>query len=171
MQHQRCQEPRQVLPVRIEFRIPIPVAALNRCHTADEAKDVPWRQEFSGFLLPSGPRGSVDVDDSAAEFSLWTVVPARRSAAHTALFVLDILGYISSGWDSLTRAMNRCESLEDTKTGGAAVLYLPADMPIPATVGELQGRSPRSSGTPACQNYRARASGPVCDPGGRLAIP
>src|SRR6476646_3335435 len=51
----------------------------------------------------------------------------------------DILEYISSGWDSLTRAMNRCESLEDTKTGGEAVLYLPADMVVPATVTELQG--------------------------------
>jgi alpha,alpha-trehalase len=35
--------------------------------------------------------------------------------------------------------MNRCESLEDTKTGGEAVLYLPADMAIPPAIHELQG--------------------------------
>jgi alpha,alpha-trehalase len=49
-----------------------------------------------------------------------------------------ILQYISSGWDALTRAMNRCESLEDTKTGGDARLYLPAGMEIPPVVAELQ---------------------------------
>src|SRR4029077_10947842 len=61
------------------------------------------------------------------------------NAATTPNSLADILQYISAGWDSLTRAMNRCESLEDTKTGGEAVLYLPADMAVPATVGELQG--------------------------------
>jgi len=50
----------------------------------------------------------------------------------------DILQYISSGWDTLTRKMNQCESLEDTKTGGEAVLYLPAEMKIPPEIEELQ---------------------------------
>ncbi|MFI5071606.1 MAG: trehalase family glycosidase [Terriglobales bacterium] len=50
----------------------------------------------------------------------------------------DILQYISAGWDILTRTMNRCDSLEDTKTGGEAVLYLPAGMGIPAAISELQ---------------------------------
>jgi alpha,alpha-trehalase len=50
----------------------------------------------------------------------------------------DILQYISAGWDSLTRTMNRCESLEDTKTGGEAVLYLPAEMATPPAIAELQ---------------------------------
>src|SRR5216683_2009721 len=50
----------------------------------------------------------------------------------------DILQYISAGWDSLTRAMNRCDSLEDTKTGGEAILYLPAGMAIPSAITELQ---------------------------------
>ena len=50
----------------------------------------------------------------------------------------DILQYISAGWDNLTRAMNRCDSLEDTKTGGEAILYLPAGMTIPSAITELQ---------------------------------
>ena len=31
--------------------------------------------------------------------------------------------YISAGWDTLTRTMSRCDSLEDTKTGGEAIAY------------------------------------------------
>src|SRR6202790_3733156 len=50
----------------------------------------------------------------------------------------DILHYISTGWDNLTRAMNRCESLEDTKTGGEAVLYLPAEVSTLPAISELQ---------------------------------
>src|ERR1700692_1884665 len=49
----------------------------------------------------------------------------------------DILQYISAGGDTLTRTMNRCESLEDTKTGGEAVLYLPAGMEVPPAIAEL----------------------------------
>ena len=50
----------------------------------------------------------------------------------------DILQYISAGWDTLTRAMNRCESLEDTKAGGEAGLCLPAGMEVPPAIAELQ---------------------------------
>jgi alpha,alpha-trehalase len=50
-----------------------------------------------------------------------------------------ILQYISDGWDTLTRSMNRCQSLEDTKMGGEAFLYLPAGMEIPEAIRELQG--------------------------------
>ncbi len=50
----------------------------------------------------------------------------------------DILQYISAGWDTLTRTMDRCASLEDTKTGGEAVLYLPAGMEVPRAIEELQ---------------------------------
>jgi alpha,alpha-trehalase len=50
----------------------------------------------------------------------------------------EILQYISAGWDTLTRTMSRCESLEDTKTGGEAVLYLPAEMAVPPALAELQ---------------------------------
>jgi alpha,alpha-trehalase len=50
----------------------------------------------------------------------------------------DILQYISAGWDTLTRAMNRCESLEDTKTDGEPVLYLPAEMDVPPAIPEMQ---------------------------------
>jgi|SRR5579872_770789 len=50
----------------------------------------------------------------------------------------EILRYISSSWDTLTRTMNRCESLEDTKTDGEPVLYLPAEVATPPSIAELQ---------------------------------
>jgi len=50
----------------------------------------------------------------------------------------EILRYISDSWNTLTRAMNRCESLEDTKTEGQSVLYLPAEMEVPSAITELQ---------------------------------
>jgi alpha,alpha-trehalase len=58
--------------------------------------------------------------------------------ASTSDSLSDILHYISTGWDTLTRTMNRCESLEDKKTDREPVLYLPAEMAIPASVTELQ---------------------------------
>jgi hypothetical protein len=46
------------------------------------------------------------------------VRPTPISNATTASNSLaDILQYISAGWGTLTRTMNRCDSLEDTKTG------------------------------------------------------
>jgi alpha,alpha-trehalase len=74
------------------------------------------------------PIANTDVGRAAA-----TDNPATDSNS-----MADILQYISSGWDNLTRAMNRCDSLEDTKTGGEAILYLPAGMAIPSAITELQ---------------------------------
>src|SRR5689334_10125376 len=54
--------------------------------------------------------------------------------------VSDILQYISTAWDTLTRKMDRCESLEDSKTGGEAVLYLPAEEGVPPAIADLQNR-------------------------------
>ena len=50
----------------------------------------------------------------------------------------DILNYISNSWDTLTRTMNSCESLGDSKTGGEQVLYLPIEMQSPSALSELQ---------------------------------
>ena len=38
--------------------------------------------------------------------------------------------------------MDRCESLKDTKTGGEAILYLPAEMAIPPSISALQSHCP-----------------------------
>ena len=50
-----------------------------------------------------------------------------------------ILDYIHKSWDTLSRSMTDCHSLVDPKLNRAsAVLYLPADVPVPAEVAALR---------------------------------
>src|SRR5271165_3907870 len=50
-----------------------------------------------------------------------------------------ILDYIHASWDTLSRSMTDCHSLVDPKLNGAtSVLYLPADVTIPASVAALK---------------------------------
>ncbi len=51
-----------------------------------------------------------------------------------------ILAYISKTWDTLTRSMEDCSTVVDPKLARNSVLYLPAELPVPAEVTELQGR-------------------------------
>jgi alpha,alpha-trehalase len=48
-----------------------------------------------------------------------------------------ILDYISSAWDTLTRSMSDCKSVVDPKISAHSVLYLPKEMPEPASVQTL----------------------------------
>jgi alpha,alpha-trehalase len=52
--------------------------------------------------------------------------------------VRDILSYISAGWDTLTRTMDRCDSLADPKTSDEPLLYVPAELDIPQKLKALQ---------------------------------
>lgn len=54
--------------------------------------------------------------------------------------VEQISAYISSAWDSLTRSLTDCNTVVDTKLSAASVLYLPADVPEPAPVHELENK-------------------------------
>lgn len=49
-----------------------------------------------------------------------------------------IRAYISSAWDTLTRSLTDCGTVVDTKLSTASVLYLPADLDVPAAVQQLQ---------------------------------
>ena len=50
----------------------------------------------------------------------------------------DILHYISSSWEVLTRSMAKCETVSDPKTGETSVVYLPAGFPMPPPVQGMQ---------------------------------
>ena len=50
------------------------------------------------------------------------------------------LAYIHSAWDTLTRSMTDCHSLVDIKVTANPILYMPADVPAPAAVTELEER-------------------------------
>jgi alpha,alpha-trehalase len=49
-----------------------------------------------------------------------------------------IRAYISTTWDTLTRSMNECKSVIDTKVAGRSVIYIPADFPEPTVLKNLQ---------------------------------
>jgi alpha,alpha-trehalase len=52
----------------------------------------------------------------------------------------DLLAYISSDWDRLTRTLNDCHSFPDSKTEGKQVLYLPAGVELPSGLSGVQER-------------------------------
>jgi alpha,alpha-trehalase len=56
----------------------------------------------------------------------------RAASTQTASSVQQILQYISSGWDTLTRSMTECQTFTDPKTNAKSALYLPAGFPAPA---------------------------------------
>src|SRR5215475_1266764 len=47
------------------------------------------------------------------------------------------LAYIERAWDSLSRSMNDCTTVADTKTADRPVLYLPAGMDVPSAAAKL----------------------------------
>jgi alpha,alpha-trehalase len=65
-------------------------------------------------------------------------VPARPGAAADTGGLGPIRTYISTGWDTLTRSLNECGTVVDTKLAATSVLYLPADFPEPASLKALQ---------------------------------
>jgi alpha,alpha-trehalase len=50
------------------------------------------------------------------------------------------LSYIHAAWDTLTRSMVDCHSLVDIKITANPILYMPADVPAPASVSELKDK-------------------------------
>lgn len=76
---------------------------------------------------------------------LWLGIPplawpatASLAAAKQQQGLDDILQYISSGWNNLTRSMASCKTVTDPKAPEKSVLYFPADFPIPASERELE---------------------------------
>ena len=67
-------------------------------------------------------------------------LPAQDAAAHGAPDSAATLSYIHAAWDTLTRSMDDCKTLTDTKVKSIPVLYMPADMPVPAEVTEVGQR-------------------------------
>jgi alpha,alpha-trehalase len=68
----------------------------------------------------------------------WTGKAQPSGAAPAGNALAPIREYIRSGWDTLTRSMTRCDSIVDPKVAAPAVLYLPADFPVPPAVSRLQ---------------------------------
>ncbi|MGB8733641.1 MAG: trehalase family glycosidase [Candidatus Sulfotelmatobacter sp.] len=50
----------------------------------------------------------------------------------------EILAYIHTGWDSLTRSTSSCGAVTDTKLSAAPVIYLPAGFEFPRELSQMQ---------------------------------
>lgn len=50
----------------------------------------------------------------------------------------EILAYIHTGWDSLTRSTSSCDAASDPKLSAAPVVYLPADFEPPRELDQMQ---------------------------------
>ena len=63
---------------------------------------------------------------------------ADRQSASPEHGLDQIRSYIALGWDSLTRSLTDCKTIVDPKLAAASVMYIPADLDVPAMVQQLQ---------------------------------
>jgi alpha,alpha-trehalase len=66
--------------------------------------------------------------------------PQQPSATAPNAGLAPIRQYITSGWDKLTRSMDRCETVLNSGLIASPVLYLPADFAEPAAVKSLEAQ-------------------------------
>jgi alpha,alpha-trehalase len=66
--------------------------------------------------------------------------PPQPAVAPAQPGLTPILNYISSGWDTLTRSMSKCDTVVDPKLVEDSVLYLPAHFPEPDSLKEMKAR-------------------------------
>src|SRR5436190_12340458 len=79
---------------------------------------------------------------AAFAFATLSIAAARAQAPQSShpkdAHLQDILSYIHSGWDSLTRSTTSCSGIADPKLSAAPVLYLPAGFSKPGEVEKMQ---------------------------------
>ena len=63
--------------------------------------------------------------------------PAQSASGIAGKGLKPILDYISTAWDTLARSMTDCNSIVDPKVTAQSVLYLPKELPVPASVKAL----------------------------------
>src|SRR5581483_3283260 len=73
-------------------------------------------------------------------FSQQTSEPGSKSHALTVAQATELKNYIHSAWQTLTRSQTECASLIDTKLTTKPVLYVPADIQIPAAVQQVEAK-------------------------------
>jgi alpha,alpha-trehalase len=84
----------------------------------------------------------------------------------------DILAYIHTGWDSLTRSTTSCSGISDPKLSAAPVLYLPAGFSEPDNVKQMQQQCAVSVSTLRTVTHNAASSHlDEIQPAGLLYLP
>lgn len=80
--------------------------------------------------------------------------------------------YIAEGWDTLTRSLDECKSVVDTKVTTASVLYLPADFEVPPAVQRLQAQcNVQAKHLPSVIHNLGEVDESKIDPAGLLYLP
>ena len=72
--------------------------------------------------------------------AIFTPASFAQATAGKEAGLRQIRSYIAAGWDTLTRSLTDCKVIVDPKLAAASVLYLPADLDVPADVQEMQKR-------------------------------
>ncbi len=80
--------------------------------------------------------------------------------------------YIAEGWDTLTRTLDECKSIVDTKLATASVLYMPADFEVPPAVQKLQAQcNVQEKHLPSVIHNLGEVDESKIDPAGLLYLP
>jgi alpha,alpha-trehalase len=80
--------------------------------------------------------------------------------------------YIAEGWDTLTRSLDECKSVVDTKVTTTSVLYLPADFEVPPAVQSLQAQcNVQAKHLPSVIHNLGEVDESKIDPAGLLYLP
>ena len=97
------------------------------------------------MMLPAGPQSLARPNNARFKGLLFSVLlllatctAQEQPLAQASNGLGPIHEYIQNAWDTLTRSMTRCDSIVDPKVAAPAVLYLPADFPVPDAVTKLQ---------------------------------
>jgi alpha,alpha-trehalase len=80
--------------------------------------------------------------------------------------------YIADGWDTLTRSLDECKSIVDTKLTTASILYMPADFDVPPAVEKLQAQcNVQAKHLPSVIHNLGEVDEAKIDPAGLLYLP
>jgi alpha,alpha-trehalase len=141
-----------------------------------------------GFMMTTIPEATMKSDKSLSflhlkrftrsmlvVLSMCTTIAASAQsapAAANAKGLKPILDYISTAWDTLTRSMTDCKSIVDPKITAQSVLYLPKELPEPASVQTLVGQcNVRVEHLPTQIQRLGEISTSNIDPPGLLYLP
>jgi alpha,alpha-trehalase len=114
--------------VRFPRRDCVLLAAMNR--------PAPRRSPWSTCQAPGWPKLLLALLVLSLAYPWINSSHADARAAEDRL--APILKYIATGWDTLTRSLDNCDTIVDPKMPAASLLYLPARFPEPAAVQQLE---------------------------------
>ena len=93
-----------------------------------------------GFLLSLCALALSSIFLISSAFAQQASEAAGKSHPLTATQAAELKNYIHSAWQTLTRSQSDCASLVDTKLTTKPVLYVPADIQVPAAVQQVESK-------------------------------